>query len=106
MHEELSNPDDQDINDAALSRCDTILNITSAEIERVDKERLADLRAISEKYLDGQIACHEQVRTTNAFALFDTLYKRLKTDACSFVPASCIVGSQPASIRSFSFRFT
>lgn len=45
-----------------ISRCDTVVNITSAELERAHQERLEDLKWISEEYLRSQIEFHEKVR--------------------------------------------
>ncbi|KAK4693447.1 hypothetical protein P7C70_g8922, partial [Phenoliferia sp. Uapishka_3] len=49
------------VHEDAVSRCETVLNITSAELERAHGERAEDLRTMAECYLDGEIAFHEQV---------------------------------------------
>lgn len=64
IHQDLSTI--VEIDEDAIGRCDTILNITSAEIERIDKERIEDLRVIAQSYLDDQISFHEQVNTTSS----------------------------------------
>ena len=58
-HQRLTDQPEHD--DGALDRCETILNITSAELDRVQVERQEDLRRVAELLLDSQIAMHEQV---------------------------------------------
>lgn len=44
-----------------IARCETIVNITSAELERVHKEKLEDFKWAAEEYLRTQIEFHERV---------------------------------------------
>lgn len=74
----------------AISRAETILNITSAEIERIDSERNEDLQNLSTQYLQGQIDFHEQVR--RPYSLPD------------FAKPSSTAGSHPSPLRSHPFR--
>ncbi|BGP15849.1 hypothetical protein JCM10213v2_003838 [Rhodosporidiobolus nylandii] len=46
----------------ALSRCETALNISCAEMDRIRVERAWDLRVAVEKWLDAQIQLQEQAR--------------------------------------------
>lgn len=61
MHERLSKSNEIEIDEEAVGRCETVLNVTSAEIERANRERLEDLQAISQGYLEMQIELHERV---------------------------------------------
>ena len=54
----------------AVSRCETVLNITSAEIERAHAERGEDLRTLAEQLLDGEIAFHEAVCPLSPLLLY------------------------------------
>lgn len=45
----------------AISRCETLLNLTTAEMELVHEQQLQDLRQFSENYLDAQITMHTEV---------------------------------------------
>lgn len=60
LHNSLG--DDPDSDQDCLARCETILNITSAEIERVHSDRNEDLCRLSMELLDAQIEYHERVR--------------------------------------------
>lgn len=44
-----------------------MLNVTSAEIDRVDREKKEDLRKAAEQYLDVQITRHEEVSRLPSF---------------------------------------
>ncbi|KAI5479173.1 hypothetical protein MNV49_004034 [Pseudohyphozyma bogoriensis] len=66
LHKQLTASDAND--EEAVSRCDTIINITSAELERAHAERNEDMRMVAEQYLDGEIAFHEQALAKLRFA--------------------------------------
>lgn len=55
------NMDGQNLNLEAISRCETILNVTCAEMNRAMSERRDDLRRAVELYLSAQVQRHEQV---------------------------------------------
>lgn len=55
-----------------IARCETLLNITSAEVVRVAVERTEDLAEAVRQWLDAQVSKHEQVR-------------RVRLAACSLV---------------------
>lgn len=57
----------------AIARCETVLNITSAEIERVHAERAQDLKTLAEQFLDGQMQFHEKVCNCQVLSLIDFL---------------------------------
>ena len=44
------------------SRCDTVFNITLAEMDRVHDERVEDFQMGTKEFLDSQIAYHEKVK--------------------------------------------
>ncbi|TNY23505.1 hypothetical protein DMC30DRAFT_347374 [Rhodotorula diobovata] len=44
-----------------IARCETLLNITSAEMVRVAAERTEDLAEVVRQWLDAQVSKHEQV---------------------------------------------
>ncbi|KAG0343035.1 hypothetical protein BG004_005517 [Podila humilis] len=52
------------------SRCDTVFNITLAEMDRVHDERILDFQKGTREFLDSQIAYHEK----QARGVFDTPY--------------------------------
>ena len=43
------------------SRCDTVFNVTLAEIDRIHDERVWDFKENTKQYLDGQIEFYEKV---------------------------------------------
>ncbi|CAG8681807.1 11391_t:CDS:10, partial [Acaulospora morrowiae] len=43
------------------SRCDTVFNVTLAEVNRIHDERVRDFQGSTKQYLDGQIEFHEKV---------------------------------------------
>lgn len=49
------------LDDDAIARCETVLNITSSELERVEQERIQDVRSVCETYLDSQLELHQLV---------------------------------------------
>ncbi|GAA5867687.1 hypothetical protein JCM1840_006657 [Sporobolomyces johnsonii] len=55
----LSESDHPDVQDQ-ISRCETVLNITCSEMERVRVERNEDLKSALELWLDAQITMQEQ----------------------------------------------
>ncbi|KAG0209957.1 hypothetical protein BGX28_009828 [Mortierella sp. GBA30] len=58
------------------SRCDTVFNITLAEIDRVHDERVQDFQKGTKEFLDSQIAYHEKMlaHLKQARAAFDEPY--------------------------------
>ncbi|KAG0020541.1 hypothetical protein BGZ80_004028 [Entomortierella chlamydospora] len=58
------------------SRCDTVFNITLAEIDRVHDERVQDFQKGTKEFLDSQIAYHEKMlaHLKQARAGFDEPY--------------------------------
>ncbi len=52
----------------ALARSDTLLNLTSAELERAHTERQADIRHATEALLDAQISLHRRALDELEFA--------------------------------------
>ncbi|GJJ76420.1 sorting nexin-9/18/33 [Entomortierella parvispora] len=58
------------------SRCDTVFNITLAEMDRVHDERVEDFQNGTKEFLDSQIAYHEKMlaHLKQARAAFDTPY--------------------------------
>ncbi|KAG0233717.1 hypothetical protein BGW41_001387 [Actinomortierella wolfii] len=58
------------------SRCDTVFNITLAEIDRTHNERVQDFEQATASFLDAQIAYHEQIlaHLKQARAAFATPY--------------------------------
>ncbi|GAA5953085.1 hypothetical protein JCM21900_005062 [Sporobolomyces salmonicolor] len=55
----LSESDDPDAQDQ-ISRCETVLNITCSEMERISVERNEDLKSALELWLDAQVTMQEQ----------------------------------------------
>ncbi|KAI1310805.1 hypothetical protein EDD11_003651 [Mortierella claussenii] len=55
------------------SRCDTVFNITLAEMDRVHDERVQDFKKGTKEFLDSQIAYHEKMlaHLKQARAVFD-----------------------------------
>ncbi|CAG8495465.1 13262_t:CDS:2 [Acaulospora colombiana] len=47
--------------EAIRSRCDTVFNVTLAEVNRIHEERVRDFQEGTKQYLDGQIEFHEKV---------------------------------------------
>lgn len=47
--------------DEVVSRCETILNTTMAEMEAYHTQKIEDFRAITTEHLDGEIAFYEQI---------------------------------------------
>jgi sorting nexin-9/18/33 len=43
------------------SRCDTVFNVTLAEVDRIHDERVQDFQENAKQYLDGQIEVYEKV---------------------------------------------
>ena len=43
------------------SRCDTVFNVTLAEVDRIHEERVQDFQENTKQYLDGQIEVYEKV---------------------------------------------
>ncbi|KAL8278957.1 hypothetical protein RQP46_008626 [Phenoliferia psychrophenolica] len=62
------NDPEMQVHEEAVERCETVLNISSAEIERAHAERAEDLRTLAEQLLDGEIAFHEQALEKLRFA--------------------------------------
>ncbi|KAF9925842.1 hypothetical protein BGZ67_008418 [Mortierella alpina] len=58
------------------SRCDTVFNITLAEMDRVHDERVQDFQKGTKEFLDSQIAYHEKMlaHLKQARAVFDEPY--------------------------------
>lgn len=48
-------------NEAEISRCETVLNATLAEMDHHHSTKLHDFRQITTAYLDGEIAHHRSV---------------------------------------------
>lgn len=89
-------PDDLDSakrHEEEMSRCDTIINITSAELERIHKEKMEDLKWIAEEYLRTQIDFHERV---SKFRL------GIERKICRFLisASSCVTSTPTSSITS------
>ncbi|CAG8590116.1 2465_t:CDS:10 [Ambispora leptoticha] len=51
------NPDSEEIR----SRCETVFNVTLAEVDRIHDERVTDFKDITKKFLDGQIELYEKI---------------------------------------------
>ncbi|CAG8718532.1 14971_t:CDS:10, partial [Funneliformis mosseae] len=43
------------------SRCDTVFNVTLAEVDRIHEERVQDFQENTKQYLDGQIEYYEKI---------------------------------------------
>ncbi|EPQ26497.1 uncharacterized protein PFL1_05819 [Pseudozyma flocculosa PF-1] len=58
------------------SRCETVLNVTLAEMDRVHDERVEDLHSIGKRFLDSQIDVYEDILATlkSARAHYDPEY--------------------------------
>ncbi|KAN0060690.1 hypothetical protein ACQY0O_007348 [Thecaphora frezii] len=58
------------------SRCETVVNVTLAEMDRVHDERVEDLHSIGKHFLDSQIEVYESILATlrNARAHYDEEY--------------------------------
>ncbi|KAF8985808.1 hypothetical protein BGZ46_001776 [Entomortierella lignicola] len=64
------------------SRCDTVFNITLAEMDRVHDERVQDFQKGTKEFLDSQIAYHEKMLShlKQARAVFDeSSYEKLSS---------------------------
>jgi sorting nexin-9/18/33 len=44
-----------------IGRCETVLNLTMAEMDAYHIQKVEDLKAITVGHLDGEIAFYEQV---------------------------------------------
>ncbi|CAJ0763795.1 6457_t:CDS:10, partial [Entrophospora sp. SA101] len=90
------------------SRCDTVFNVTLAEVDRIHEERVQDFREVTRQYLDGQIEFHEKVleELRQARANFDEPHY----SSLSQTPLSEIVGGVVAdgvdSLNNFLRRTT
>ncbi|CAG8436082.1 754_t:CDS:10 [Ambispora gerdemannii] len=51
------NPDSEEIR----SRCETVFNVTLAEVDRIHDERVTDFKDITKKFLDGQIELYGKI---------------------------------------------
>ena len=47
-----------------VTRCETVLNATMAEMDAYHAQKVDDLKAIAVDHLDGEIAFYEQVHLT------------------------------------------
>ncbi|GBB92078.1 hypothetical protein RclHR1_01960028 [Rhizophagus clarus] len=59
-NESLHHLGDVDI-ETIRSRCDTVFNVTLAEVDRIHDERVQDFRENTKQYLDGQIEVYEKI---------------------------------------------
>ncbi|RIA99387.1 hypothetical protein C1645_747570 [Glomus cerebriforme] len=59
-NESLHHLEDVDI-ETIRSRCDTVFNVTLAEVDRIHDERVKDFQENTKQYLDGQIEVHEKI---------------------------------------------
>ncbi|CAB4416731.1 unnamed protein product [Rhizophagus irregularis] len=59
-NESLQHLGDVDI-ETIRSRCDTVFNVTLAEVDRIHDERVQDFRENTKQYLDGQIEVYEKI---------------------------------------------
>lgn len=64
-------------------RCETVLNVTMAEMDTYHSQKVEDLRSIAVDHLDGEIAFYEQVtrlvKKTNIILMDYQILTRLKT---------------------------
>lgn len=44
-----------------MGRCETVLNVTMAEVDTYHSQKVEDLKSITVDHLDGEIAFYEQV---------------------------------------------
>lgn len=52
---------EESISEAMAARCETVLNVTCSELDRVHRERVEDWASIGKSVLDAEIEKHEQV---------------------------------------------
>ncbi|CAG8548987.1 31463_t:CDS:10, partial [Racocetra persica] len=64
--ENISKDQEYDVDAETIrSRCDTVFNVTLAEVDRIHDERVQDFQENTKQYLDGQIELYEKVSRAN-----------------------------------------
>ena len=54
-----------------IGRCETVLNLTMAEMDAYHTRKVEDLKAVAVDHLDGEIAFYEQVGLSISIPGFD-----------------------------------
>ncbi|KAF0489518.1 PX-domain-containing protein [Gigaspora margarita] len=93
------------------SRCDTVFNVTLAEIDRIHDERVQDFQENTKQYLDGQIELYEKIleELRQARANFDEPHytslsqtPRTPSEYENLIDEQRPVSSRPGSVSSMS----